>query len=109
MGSFSGGLRRQQAAPSQAPTCTTGKGGSGRCQDIQVPPDIYTDSYPDSYTDIYTDIYRYLYRYLHKCIRYLPVCYLQDCPLLLVNLNVLRGSICFKSLFVPGVCCPDDP
>ena len=34
---------------------------------------------------------------------------LQDCPLLLVNLNVLRGSICFKSLFVPGVCCPDDP
>ena len=33
----------------------------------------------------------------------------QDCPLLLVNLNVLRGSICFKSLFVPGVCCPDNP
>ena len=36
VGTFSGGLRRQQAAPSQAPTCTTGKGGSGRCQDIQV-------------------------------------------------------------------------
>ena len=34
---------------------------------------------------------------------------IQDCPLLLVNLNVLRGSICFKSLFVPGVCCPDNP
>ena len=22
---------------------------------------------------------------------------------------MLRGSNCFKSLFVPGVCCPDDP
>ena len=33
----------------------------------------------------------------------------QDCPLLLADLVQLRGSICFKSLFVPGVCCPDDP
>ena len=50
-----------------APSCTTSKGGVGRCMDIQ------------------------------------------DCPLLLVDLNVLRGSICFKSLFVPGVCCPNNP
>ena len=34
---------------------------------------------------------------------------MQDCPLLLADLVQLRGSICFKSLFVPGVCCPDDP
>ena len=34
---------------------------------------------------------------------------IQDCPLLLADLVQLRGSICFKSLFVPGVCCPDDP
>jgi len=34
---------------------------------------------------------------------------IQDCPLLLADLNALRGSICFKSLFVPGVCCPDNP
>ena len=32
---------------------------------------------------------------------------LQDCPILLVNFNNLRKSICFKELFVPGVCCPD--
>ena len=32
---------------------------------------------------------------------------IQNCPLLLANLNTLRRSICFKSLFVPGVCCPD--
>ena len=50
-----------------APSCTTSKGGVGRCTDIQ------------------------------------------ECPLLLVDLNVLRGSICFKSLFVPGVCCPNNP
>ena len=50
-----------------SPSCTTSKGGVGRCMDIQ------------------------------------------DCPLLLVDLNVLRGSICFKSLFVPGVCCPNNP
>jgi len=34
---------------------------------------------------------------------------IQACPLLLADLNALRGSICFKSLFVPGVCCPDNP
>ena len=34
---------------------------------------------------------------------------IQSCPILLVDLNVLRSSICFKSLFVPGVCCPDNP
>lgn len=32
---------------------------------------------------------------------------IQNCPLLLGDLNLLRKSICFKSLFVPGVCCPD--
>ncbi|CAH0765719.1 unnamed protein product [Bemisia tabaci] len=31
---------------------------------------------------------------------------LSNCPQLLLNLNNLRQSICFKSLFVPGVCCP---
>ena len=31
------------------------------------------------------------------------------CPLMLADLNALRSSICFKSLFVPGVCCPDNP
>ena len=32
---------------------------------------------------------------------------IQNCPLLLADLDMLRKSICFKSLFVPGVCCPD--
>ncbi|XP_023344466.1 uncharacterized protein LOC111713755 [Eurytemora carolleeae] len=32
---------------------------------------------------------------------------IQACPLLLADLNALRGSICFKSLFSPGVCCPE--
>ncbi|KAL5275182.1 CLIPD3 family protein [Megaselia abdita] len=31
---------------------------------------------------------------------------LSSCPVLLLNLNGLRESLCFKSLFVPGVCCP---
>ncbi|XP_018320555.1 proclotting enzyme [Agrilus planipennis] len=31
---------------------------------------------------------------------------LSVCPQLLLNLRILRESICFKSLFVPGVCCP---
>lgn len=31
---------------------------------------------------------------------------LSSCPILLLNLNGLRESLCFKSLFVPGVCCP---
>ncbi|XP_066152855.1 proclotting enzyme isoform X2 [Euwallacea fornicatus] len=31
---------------------------------------------------------------------------LSDCPQLLLNLSNLRQSLCFKSLFVPGVCCP---
>lgn len=30
---------------------------------------------------------------------------LSDCPQLLLNLENLRQSLCFKSLFVPGVCC----
>lgn len=33
---------------------------------------------------------------------------IQNCPLLLADLDNLRKSICFKSLFVPGVCCPDN-
>lgn len=32
---------------------------------------------------------------------------IQNCPLLLTKLDTLRKSICFKSLFVPGVCCPE--
>ncbi|XP_018570111.1 proclotting enzyme-like [Anoplophora glabripennis] len=32
---------------------------------------------------------------------------LSDCPQLLLNLGNLRQSLCFKSLFVPGVCCPN--
>lgn len=32
---------------------------------------------------------------------------IQDCPILLEDKGILRKSICFKSLFVPGVCCPD--
>ncbi|XP_050421339.1 proclotting enzyme-like isoform X2 [Adelges cooleyi] len=31
---------------------------------------------------------------------------LSNCPQLLLNLGQLRQSICFKNLFVPGVCCP---
>ncbi|XP_011699115.1 PREDICTED: proclotting enzyme [Wasmannia auropunctata] len=33
---------------------------------------------------------------------------LSNCPQLLLDLNKLRHSFCFKSLFVPGVCCPVD-
>ncbi len=32
---------------------------------------------------------------------------LSSCPLLLADFSVLRKSVCFQSLFVPGVCCPD--
>lgn len=32
---------------------------------------------------------------------------IQNCPLLIADLDKLRKSICFKSLFSPGVCCPD--
>ncbi|XP_050679532.1 proclotting enzyme-like isoform X2 [Leptidea sinapis] len=31
---------------------------------------------------------------------------LSNCPQLLLNLVSLRESLCFKELFVPGVCCP---
>ncbi|KAI8437318.1 hypothetical protein MSG28_011678 [Choristoneura fumiferana] len=31
---------------------------------------------------------------------------LSNCPQLLLNLISLRESLCFKDLFVPGVCCP---
>uniref|UniRef100_A0A182JVJ3 Peptidase S1 domain-containing protein n=1 Tax=Anopheles christyi TaxID=43041 RepID=A0A182JVJ3_9DIPT len=31
---------------------------------------------------------------------------LRTCPGLLLDLSHLRESLCFKSLFVPGVCCP---
>ncbi|KZC09041.1 Proclotting enzyme [Dufourea novaeangliae] len=31
---------------------------------------------------------------------------LSNCPQLLLDLTKLRQSLCFKSLFVPGVCCP---
>ncbi|KAI5645874.1 trypsin domain-containing protein [Phthorimaea operculella] len=33
---------------------------------------------------------------------------LSNCPQLLLNLVNLRESLCFKELFVPGVCCPKD-
>ena len=32
---------------------------------------------------------------------------LNECPILLADIDGLRKSICFKTLFVPGVCCPD--
>nr|CAH0101499.1 unnamed protein product [Daphnia galeata] len=32
---------------------------------------------------------------------------LGNCPALLLQLDSLRKSICFQSLFVPGVCCPE--
>lgn len=31
---------------------------------------------------------------------------LSVCPSLLLNLSGLRDSLCFKRLFIPGVCCP---
>ena len=31
---------------------------------------------------------------------------LSSCPQMLLDLGNLRNSICFQSLFVPGVCCP---
>lgn len=31
---------------------------------------------------------------------------LSVCPELLLNLGDLRDSLCFKRLFIPGVCCP---
>nr|CAI5825429.1 unnamed protein product [Callosobruchus analis] len=34
---------------------------------------------------------------------------LSNCPQLLLNLGNLRQSLCFKSLFEPGVCCPKSP
>lgn len=33
---------------------------------------------------------------------------LSVCPALLLNLSGLRDSLCFKRLFIPGVCCPID-
>ncbi|XP_024886016.1 proclotting enzyme-like, partial [Temnothorax curvispinosus] len=33
---------------------------------------------------------------------------LSNCPQLLLDLNKLRHSFCFKSLIMPGVCCPVD-
>ncbi|CAH2095592.1 unnamed protein product [Euphydryas editha] len=33
---------------------------------------------------------------------------LSNCPQLLLNLISLRESLCFKDLYVPGVCCPRD-
>jgi len=32
---------------------------------------------------------------------------IQNCPILLANLDRLRKSVCFQSLFSIGVCCPD--
>jgi hypothetical protein len=34
---------------------------------------------------------------------------ISGCPSLLLDLQKLRKSLCFKALFVPGVCCPDKP
>ncbi|KAF2366299.1 Serine proteases trypsin domain [Trinorchestia longiramus] len=31
---------------------------------------------------------------------------LADCPDLILDLTTLRRSVCFKSIFIPGVCCP---
>lgn len=33
---------------------------------------------------------------------------MSSCPSLLLDLSQLRKSLCFKRLFVPGVCCPTD-
>lgn len=33
---------------------------------------------------------------------------LSNCPQLLLDLTKLRQALCFKSLLVPGVCCPVD-
>ena len=33
----------------------------------------------------------------------------QDCPYLLANFRQIRRSICFRRLFLPGVCCPSKP
>lgn len=33
---------------------------------------------------------------------------LSVCPELLLNLGDLRDSLCFKRLFIPGVCCPTE-
>lgn len=33
---------------------------------------------------------------------------LSNCPSLLLDLTHLRESLCFKALFVPGVCCPSE-
>lgn len=33
---------------------------------------------------------------------------LSVCPSLLLDLSSLRDSLCFKRLFIPGVCCPLD-
>ncbi|XP_045122683.1 uncharacterized protein LOC123511126 [Portunus trituberculatus] len=33
---------------------------------------------------------------------------LGDCPNLILDLTNLRKSVCFKRLFVPGVCCPSE-
>jgi len=47
-------------------SCTTPKGGAGKCRDLK------------------------------------------SCPALLLKIDNLRKSICFQSLFLPGVCCPDE-
>lgn len=33
---------------------------------------------------------------------------IQSCPILIANLERLRKSVCFQSLFSIGVCCPDN-
>ena len=32
---------------------------------------------------------------------------LNECPILVADLTLLRKSICFKGNFLPGICCPD--